>query len=110
MPLYDYRCRDCGHEFEVQQSISDDPLATCAQCGGELRKVFSPVGISFKGSGFYKNDSRSSTRASSKPKASESGSGSESDGGTPKATPSSDSSSGSGKETSSAGAGSKSGD
>ncbi|HKY16673.1 MAG TPA: FmdB family zinc ribbon protein [Microthrixaceae bacterium] len=59
MPTYDYRCRGCDHEFEIQQSFSDDPLTNCPECDGELRKVFSPVGISFKGSGFYKTDSRS---------------------------------------------------
>lgn len=65
MPLYEYRCRTCSHQFEVQQSFSDDPLSVCPECGGELRKVFNAVGISFKGSGFYKNDSRSSSGSSS---------------------------------------------
>lgn len=66
MPVYEYRCRACDHQFEVQQSISDDALETCDECGGELRKVFSPVGIAFKGSGFYKTDNRSgSSRGSS---------------------------------------------
>jgi putative FmdB family regulatory protein len=58
MPTYDYRCRDCSHEFEIQQSFSDDALTECPQCGGSLRKVFGNVAISFKGSGFYKTDSR----------------------------------------------------
>jgi putative FmdB family regulatory protein len=58
MPTYDYRCRDCGQSLEVQQSIHDDPLTECPACGGTLKKVFSAVGISFKGSGFYKTDSR----------------------------------------------------
>ena len=65
MPLYDYRCRECGHEFEIQQSISEDALTECPECSGALKKVFSPVGIAFKGSGFYKNDSRSSSGSSS---------------------------------------------
>ena len=65
MPVYEYRCRDCGHEFEIQQSMSDDPLTECPSCGGDLRKVFSPVGIAFKGSGFYKNDSGSRSKSSS---------------------------------------------
>lgn len=65
MPLYEYRCRSCNHQFEVQQSFSDDALTVCPECEGELRKVFNPVGISFKGSGFYKNDSRSSSSSSS---------------------------------------------
>ncbi len=58
MPLYEYRCRNCNHQFEIQQSFSDDALTVCPECEGELRKVFAPVGIAFKGSGFYKNDSR----------------------------------------------------
>jgi putative FmdB family regulatory protein len=65
MPVYEYRCRTCGHQFEIQQSISDDALTECTECRGELRKVFSPVGITFKGSGFYKTDSRSGSSASS---------------------------------------------
>ena len=64
MPVYEYRCRDCGHEFEIQQSMSDDTLTVCPSCGGDLRKVFSPVGIAFKGSGFYKNDSGSRSGSS----------------------------------------------
>jgi putative FmdB family regulatory protein len=58
MPTYDYRCTSCGDEIEVVQSFSDDPLTTCEACGGALRKVFTPVGIVFKGSGFYKTDNR----------------------------------------------------
>jgi putative FmdB family regulatory protein len=65
MPLYEYRCRDCGHQFEIQQSITDDALTTCDRCRGDLRKVFQPVGIAFKGSGFYKTDSRGSSSTSS---------------------------------------------
>lgn len=62
MPTYEYRCTSCGQHVEVVQSFSDDPLTECGACGGALRKVFSPVGIVFKGSGFYKTDSRSSGR------------------------------------------------
>ena len=65
MPTYDYRCKACGQELEVFQSFSDDPLTTCGACGGELRKLFGAPGIAFKGSGFYKTDSRSSSRKSS---------------------------------------------
>ena len=61
MPTYEYACTECGDRLEVVQRFSDDPLTVCAACGGRLRKVFSPVGIVFKGSGFYRNDSRSST-------------------------------------------------
>lgn len=65
MPTYEYRCKDCGHEFEAQQAFSDDPLTECPDCAGPVRKVFGAVGISFKGSGFYKTDSRSSGSSSS---------------------------------------------
>ena len=78
MPTYEYRCRDCGEPLEVVQSFTDDPLETCPSCGGSLRKVFGAVGISFKGSGFYKTDSRSTgtkTSTSSGAGSSESGSG-----------------------------------
>jgi putative FmdB family regulatory protein len=61
MPTYEYRCKECGHELEAVQSFHDDPLTECPSCGGDLRKKFGSVGISFKGSGFYKNDSRSTT-------------------------------------------------
>jgi putative FmdB family regulatory protein len=63
MPTYEYACKSCGEHLEVVQSFRDEPLTECPVCGGELRKVFSPVGISFKGSGFYRNDSRSSAKA-----------------------------------------------
>ncbi len=58
MPTYQYACTECGDRLEVVQRFSDDPLSVCAACGGRLRKVFSPVGIVFKGSGFYRTDSR----------------------------------------------------
>ncbi|MBK5224374.1 MAG: FmdB family transcriptional regulator [Acidimicrobiia bacterium] len=61
MPTYQYRCRDCGDDLEVVQKFSDDALTTCPSCEGSLKKVFSAVGISFKGSGFYKTDSRGSS-------------------------------------------------
>jgi putative FmdB family regulatory protein len=59
VPTYEYRCKDCDHEFEVVQAFSDSALTECPSCGGTLRKVFGNVGITFKGSGFYKTDSRS---------------------------------------------------
>ena len=58
MPTYQYACTECGHGFEVVQSFADDALTECPQCTGRLRKVFNSVGIVFKGSGFYRNDSR----------------------------------------------------
>lgn len=56
MPIYEYRCDDCGTSFEVLQRMSDDPLVTCDKCGGRLQKVLHPVAIHFKGSGFYTTD------------------------------------------------------
>ena len=66
MPTYEYACTECGDRTEVVQSISDAPLTTCTVCGGPLRKVFSPVGIVFKGSGFYRTDSRGRSSAPGK--------------------------------------------
>jgi putative FmdB family regulatory protein len=58
VPTYQYACTACGEQLEAVQSFTDDPLTECPVCGGALRKVFSAVGVVFKGSGFYKNDSR----------------------------------------------------
>ena len=60
MPTYQYACTECDHRFDAVQSFSDPSLTVCPECGGKLRKVFSSVGIVFKGSGFYRTDSRSS--------------------------------------------------
>ncbi|MFE6616590.1 FmdB family zinc ribbon protein [Amycolatopsis sp. NPDC057786] len=60
MPTYQYACKECDHAFEAVQSFSDASLTECPQCSGPLRKVFSSVGVVFKGSGFYRNDSRDS--------------------------------------------------
>ena len=63
MPTYEYRCADCGHDFEAVQSFSEAALTECPQCGRPaLRKVFGNVGVVFKGSGFYRNDSRNESR------------------------------------------------
>ncbi|CAM3194833.1 Zinc ribbon domain protein [Arthrobacter ulcerisalmonis] len=59
MPTYAYACKDCGHAFDIVQSFSDSTLTTCPECGGTLRKKFNSVGVVFKGSGFYRTDSRS---------------------------------------------------
>jgi putative FmdB family regulatory protein len=67
MPTYQYLCTECGHAFEQVQKFSDDALTTCPECTGKLRKVFNSVGVVFKGSGFYKTDSKSSSSASSTP-------------------------------------------
>jgi putative FmdB family regulatory protein len=106
VPTYEYRCKDCGQELEVVQSFTDDALTTCEACGGSLRKVFGNVGIAFKGSGFYKNDSRgkSSTTAAKTDKADAgTGNGSSGDAG-------SASKDGAGTKTESAPAASTSGD
>ena len=58
MPTYQYRCTDCGHDLEAVQKFTDAPLTECPSCSGSLRKVFNPVGVVFKGSGFYRTDSR----------------------------------------------------
>ena len=63
MPTYQYTCTECGEPVEAVQKFSDAPLTVCAVCGGRLRKVFSPVGIVFKGSGFYRTDSRKGSAA-----------------------------------------------
>lgn len=67
MPKYQYRCTQCAHELEVQQKFTDDPLTVCPECEGGLRKVYNAVGVVFKGSGFYKTDSRSSSSSGSSP-------------------------------------------
>jgi putative FmdB family regulatory protein len=64
VPTYDYQCRSCGRTIEVIHSMSEDGPSVCEVCGGDLRRVFHPTGIIFKGSGFYKTDSRSSGSAS----------------------------------------------
>jgi putative FmdB family regulatory protein len=61
VPTYAYTCTECGHAFDIHQSFSDAALTECPACGGKLRKVFSSVGVVFKGSGFYRNDSRSTS-------------------------------------------------
>lgn len=72
MPTYSYRCTECGNAFDIQQSFTDATLTECPSCGGALRKIFSPVGVTFNGSGFYRTDSRASKTGGS----SSSGSGS----------------------------------
>ncbi len=78
MPTYQYACTACDHRFEAVQAFSDDALTTCPNCEGKLRKVFNSVGIVFKGSGFYRNDSREKTVGADKPAASTSESSSSS--------------------------------
>jgi putative FmdB family regulatory protein len=102
MPTYEYRCKDCGEHLEVVQSFRDDPLTECPRCSGTLKKVFQPIGIAFRGTGFYKTDSRSSSSRSS---SSANGSSTTSE----KAGTSSDSGSSSSDSSSSGSSGSSSG-
>ena len=69
MPTYQYACTECGHAFEQVQSFSDDALTVCPECEGKLRKVFNAVGVVFKGSGFYRTDSRAGSVATDAPAA-----------------------------------------
>lgn len=94
MPTYAYACKDCGHAFDIVQSFSDDSLTECPQCEGVLRKKFGNVGVTFKGSGFYRTDARDS--ASSSTPAGDSGT---------KSSESSSSTADSAKSTKSAGSG-----
>lgn len=64
MPTYSYACTECGNRFDVVQAFTDDALTTCPQCSGRLRKLFNSVGVVFKGSGFYRTDSRESAKSS----------------------------------------------
>jgi putative FmdB family regulatory protein len=91
MPTYEYACKSCNEHVEVVQSFKDDPLTTCPACSGPLRKVFGSIGISFKGSGFYKTDSRPKPKSDKAAASSSSSSSSSSE----KSASSSDSSSGS---------------
>ena len=71
--MYQYQCHDCGEAFEIHQSFTDDALTDCPACGGRLRKLFNAVGVVFKGSGFYRTDSRASSSASASSDSSSSG-------------------------------------
>ncbi len=66
MPTYEYACKECDEHLEVHQSFTDDPLTECPACGGRLRKVFGNIAITFKGSGFYKTDSRDGAKKGAK--------------------------------------------
>jgi putative FmdB family regulatory protein len=86
MPTYSYRCTECGHAFDIQQAFTDDSLTVCPSCGGNLRKLFSAVGVTFNGSGFYRNDSRAAAKSSSTSSSSSSSSSTSSES-KPAATP-----------------------
>ena len=105
MPTYQYACVDCDEQLEVVQKFTDEPLRECPACAGRLRKVFSAVGVVFKGSGFYRNDSRSDSRGS-KSSESSSSKGESKSGDSSASSATSDSS----KSSGSNGSGGKSGD
>jgi putative FmdB family regulatory protein len=81
VPTYQYTCTDCGEPIEAVQKFTDEPLTACAACGGRLRKVFSPVGIVFKGSGFYRTDSRNGSGSAAAKEKKTSGESTTSDSG-----------------------------
>jgi putative FmdB family regulatory protein len=78
MPTYGYRCKSCGHEFEILQRMSDPPLKTCPKCSGELGKMMYAAGVIFKGSGYYRTDYKSAATKSAE-KADSNGAGTPSD-------------------------------
>ncbi|WRZ92366.1 FmdB family transcriptional regulator [Streptomyces sp. NBC_01007] len=105
MPTYQYQCTACGEGLEAVQKFTDDALTECPNCSGRLKKVFSAVGIVFKGSGFYRNDSRGSSSSSSpasKPSTSTSSSDSKSSSSASTSSSSDTKSSGTGSSSSSA--------
>ncbi|MFI2642853.1 FmdB family zinc ribbon protein [Streptomyces sp. NPDC018610] len=102
MPTYQYQCTECGEGLEAVQKFTDDALTECPNCAGRLKKVFSAVGIVFKGSGFYRNDSRGASSSSS-PASSSKSSGSSSTTSSSSGSSSSGSGSSSSTSTSSAG-------
>ncbi|WP_190021662.1 FmdB family zinc ribbon protein [Streptomyces hiroshimensis] len=105
MPTYQYQCTECGEGLEAVQKFTDDALTECPGCQGRLKKVFSAVGIVFKGSGFYRNDSRGSSSSSSPAKPSTTSSSSASKSSDAKSSASSSSSSSSSSSTSTAATG-----
>ncbi|WP_287930861.1 FmdB family zinc ribbon protein [Arthrobacter sp.] len=96
MPTYAYACKDCGHAFDIQQSFSDDSLTVCPACRGKLRKKFNSVGVVFKGSGFYRTDSRSGSSTVPAAGSASGASGSESGSAAPAAASASATGAGSG--------------
>jgi putative FmdB family regulatory protein len=101
VPTYEYRCKGCGEHLEVVQAFTDDALTECPACGGVLKKVFGSIGITFKGSGFYKTDSR----GGSKTAAGSTTSGTSGDGGSGSGGSGSSDSGGSGSDSSGSGSG-----
>jgi len=107
VPTYSYACTECGNRFDVVQAFTDDALTTCEQCSGRLRKLFNSVGVVFKGSGFYRTDSRESAKSStngsaksSSPSATNGSSSSDKSGSSEKSSSSSDKSDSTSSKTS----------
>jgi putative FmdB family regulatory protein len=101
VPTYSYACTECGDRFDAVQAFSDSALTTCAKCNGRLRKLFGNVGVVFKGSGFYRNDSRDAAKSSASSSSSNGSAGSESTSSSSTETSSSDKSSSNGSSSSS---------
>ena len=108
MPTYSYACTECGDRFDAVQAFSDSALTTCAKCNGRLRKLFGNVGVVFKGSGFYRNDSRDAAKSSAKSSSSSSNGSATSESTSSESTSSSSSSSSSSEKSSSNGSSSSS--
>ncbi|MGG7508794.1 FmdB family zinc ribbon protein [Plantibacter sp. YIM 135249] len=109
MPTYAYRCTECGNAFDVQQAFTEDSLTVCPSCGGKLRKLFSAVGVTFNGSGFYRTDSRAgASKSSSVPASSSSSDSGSSSGGSSSSGSKSDSGSSSSSSSGSSGSSSSS--
>jgi len=100
VPTYQYSCTECGHFFEIQQSFSEDSLTVCPVCEGRLRKVFNAVGVVFKGSGFYRNDSRDASKSGGGASTAPSTSGSEKSGSEKSSAPAAEKSSSTGSASS----------
>jgi putative FmdB family regulatory protein len=86
VPTYQYACTECDHAFEQVQSFTDDSLTTCPECTGRLRKIFNAVGVVFKGSGFYRTDSRSDSKSSTTTSSTTTSSTTSDSSGTPSGT------------------------
>ena len=100
MPTYQYACTECGHSFEQFQSFSEDALTVCPECDGKLRKLFNAVGVVFKGSGFYRTDSRSSSSSAEPAKSGASSSSSSDSSSTSSSAPAASTSSSSSSSSS----------
>ncbi|AZM61747.1 MULTISPECIES: FmdB family zinc ribbon protein [unclassified Streptomyces] len=109
MPTYQYQCTECGEGLEAVQKFTDDALTECPNCQGRLKKVFSAVGIVFKGSGFYRNDSRGSSSSSSPASSKAPASAATSSSSSSSSSSDSGSGSGSGSSSGSSGSGSSAG-